>query len=91
MMRMILVFRHLVILGAMLVGLAASTACLGGTPNDPGPNLLSSPTAAPLPRPARVNHPRNETFSAPEPTSLSLLAVGLGAIAIVRKRRQWFR
>lgn len=52
--------------------------------------LLTSATAPPVLLPA-TNHNKQEAIHAPEPTSLSLLAVGLGMIALAKRRSRWLR
>jgi hypothetical protein len=59
--------------------------------SDPFPSILAAPSPALLHAASPSAHGEQDAVAAPEPTSLSLLAVGLGMIAVARRRRQWFR
>jgi hypothetical protein len=59
---------------------------------DPFPALLATPASAILQSALPSAHPeQQDAIAAPEPTSLSLLAAGLGIIAVARRHRRWFR
>jgi hypothetical protein len=51
------------------------------------PSSMNTPAMLP----SATDHKETPAVAAPEPTSLSLLAVGLGMIAVAKRRRQWFR
>jgi hypothetical protein len=58
---------------------------------DPFPSMLATPSPALLHGAIPSSHAEQDAVAAPEPTSLSLLAVGLGMIAVARRQRKWFR
>jgi hypothetical protein len=58
---------------------------------DPFPSMLATPSPALFHAAVPSAHPEQDAVAAPEPTSLSLLAVGLGMIAVARRQRKWFR
>jgi hypothetical protein len=51
------------------------------------PSSMNTPAMLP----SATDGKETPAVAAPEPTSLSLLAVGLGMIAVAKRRRQWFR
>ncbi|HSV14213.1 MAG TPA: PEP-CTERM sorting domain-containing protein [Tepidisphaeraceae bacterium] len=59
--------------------------------SDPFASMLAPPAPAMFRAGLKSSHPEQDAVAAPEPTSLSLLAVGLGMIAVARRKRRWFR
>jgi hypothetical protein len=54
-------------------------------------DLLMTPESMASFRLEQSNSQKQEVIAAPEPTSLSLLAVGLGIIAVAKRRKHWLR